>query len=253
MVLTQEKFSENNEPSTVSWLIPIAYHTREDSTPKVMVMTEESISINVDINPLTSWVKINSHSQGYYRVKYPEQMLNLLIEAAKHKELDPLDRLNLNDDLFALARAGHMSTVDYLELLMAFVDEDNYYVWKSIAYSMGSLNALLSNTNYQGKFYAFGRRLMARICKNFGWSTDPNDRPQKILLQSLCIETLGKYRDLEVINGAKRRFSDMMLYDKPLDPELKNSIYLIASYNLSDADFNIYFSVCIFNGPHVLK
>lgn len=49
-----------------------------------------------------AWVKLNPGTVGFYRVRYPPEMLAQLIPAIQDKSLPPLDRLGILDDLFAL-------------------------------------------------------------------------------------------------------------------------------------------------------
>ena len=84
--------------------------------------------------------------------------------AVGQKSLPPLDRLGLIDDLFALAQAGHSSTVQVLELLEAFVDEEEYTVWEKICQVLDNLSQLvLDRTELHGQIKAFSRRLLDGI------------------------------------------------------------------------------------------
>ncbi len=65
------------------------------------------------------WIKLNPKSIGFYRTQYPDEMLTRLIPAIQSKKLDSVERLQLQSDLFALARAGYDDTVKvrYLTLI----------------------------------------------------------------------------------------------------------------------------------------
>ena len=47
-------------------------------------------------------LQMNPGAVGVYRVRYSSDMLNSLIPGIKDKSLPPRDRLNLQNDLFAL-------------------------------------------------------------------------------------------------------------------------------------------------------
>lgn len=48
------------------------------------------------------WVKLNPGTVGFYRTRYPSELLQQFIPSMKDKSLPPLDRLGILDDLFAL-------------------------------------------------------------------------------------------------------------------------------------------------------
>ncbi len=88
--------------------------------------------IILDDIPENDWIKLNFNAIGLYRVKYEFKTLSRLYEPISNKTLSPQDRLMIQNDVAALCNAGHQSFVDYLKLLLSYVDEDNFTVWKSI-------------------------------------------------------------------------------------------------------------------------
>ena len=53
---------------------------------------------------------MNAGTFGYYRVQYSPEVLANFIPAIESKQMPPLDRLGLLDDLFALVQSGQAST-----------------------------------------------------------------------------------------------------------------------------------------------
>ena len=49
-----------------------------------------------------SWVKLNPGLVCFYRVNYSTEMLDSLIPAIRDQSLPPIDRLGIQNDLFAL-------------------------------------------------------------------------------------------------------------------------------------------------------
>lgn len=62
-------------------------------------------------------------------------------------------RLGLLDDLFALVKAGHTSTVEVLKLLKAFEDETDYNVWSSMGNILGRVGQLLGQTECEKDYH----------------------------------------------------------------------------------------------------
>jgi len=74
----------------------------------------EDKTTSVTLNGIRSdeWVKLNPGVIGFYRVRYPPELLAEFVPAIRDKTMTPLDRLGLLDDLFAMVQCGESSTVD---------------------------------------------------------------------------------------------------------------------------------------------
>lgn len=61
-------------------------------------------------------------------------------------------RLGLLDDLFAMVKSGHSSTVEVFKLMLAYEDETDFNVWTSISNILGRLSQLLGQTDVEPQF-----------------------------------------------------------------------------------------------------
>ena len=86
----------------------------------------------------SEWIKINPGVVGYYRVNYDPEDLSKLCDAVSNKALDPVDRLNILNDLFSLIAAGRAKSVDGLRLLKSYKNEDSYVVEVNYIVTVGS-------------------------------------------------------------------------------------------------------------------
>ncbi|XP_060860636.1 aminopeptidase N-like [Metopolophium dirhodum] len=150
LVLTQQRFlsgfTESNDTS--KWFIRLSYTTNKEknfdtkSAPTVWLnpfVNETVIPIDDDVE----WYIFNVQSTGFYRVNYTEDNWLSLIKQLNDspKEVHILNRAQLIDDSFSLAKAGllnykiPMSFTQYLE------KEDDIIPWFS---AMNSLNYILN-------------------------------------------------------------------------------------------------------------
>lgn len=67
------------------------------------------------------------------------------------------------------ARAGEASTVDFLKVAQAFVNETNYTVWSDLLNGLATLSTLMQYTDYHANYLTYNCRLLADIAKNLGW------------------------------------------------------------------------------------
>ncbi|GLH04429.1 Aminopeptidase [Gryllus bimaculatus] len=227
--LTQEKFcADNNAPSNGTlWMVPITISTSRSPGEVVQSTVLETHSAELILSDVSSedWVKVNPGTVGFYRTQYPSEMLAQFVPAVKDKSLPPLDRLGLLDDLFALVQAGQAPTVEVLKLMEAYQDEDNFTVWSSINSCLVRLSLLLSYTDYEDSFKAYGRKLMSKICCRLGWDRRENESHLDTLLRSLVIGRLAWFEDENVINQAKQRFADHVSGKALLPADLRSPVY----------------------------
>ena len=157
-----------------------------------------------------SWVKINPFQTGPYRVQYPPSM-RAQFRAAIQKGGEGMtasDRLGLQTDLFALARAGIVKTDEVLEFVEAYVDEGAFVVWADLLGNLGELGDVLK---MQGEVYeqyrAFVRRLIARLIERVGWEGKKTDDHCASMLRARAIGAGVKYGNESVKVEAQKRFA----------------------------------------------
>lgn len=146
--------------------------------------------------------------------------------AVGQQSLPPLDRLGLIDDLFALAKSGHASTVQVLELLEAFVDEEEYTVWEKICQVLGNLSQLvLDQTELHGQIKSFSRQLLCGIVGRLGWQSKPDEDHSTKMLRSLVLEQMAALDDINVLAESERRFDALLNQGQAIDSDLRLPVY----------------------------
>ena len=151
--LTQRRFlySGPNNDSTL-WHVPITSISSGEGDEHAHLMTDRTTKISKMKD--SDWIKINSGTTGFYRVKYGPSELNALSKAVNSAELGPSDRLGLLEDTFALVRARFTTANDYLSLLNSYDKDDNYRVSAAISGKVSSLERLLFEQPVVQEFYA---------------------------------------------------------------------------------------------------
>ena len=89
--------------------------------------------------------------------------MKLLEETIRKKVLPPEDRYGLIRDAFMLAQSGYSSTVDTLNLVRAYVNEDSYIVWVEIASDLKTLDNLIFGQPFYNSYKVFCREIFAPI------------------------------------------------------------------------------------------
>ena len=242
--VTQQKFSANGqtpEPGNNSlWFVPLVItNTPINRTIQVWLENNQTEVQIKGINSST-WLVLNHEAVGYYRVQYSKEMLQRFLPAIQSKTMIALDRLNVQDDLFALAEAGRNSTVQFLKLLDAFKNEDNFSVWKSISSSLVRLSQLLSNTDFQDKFHAWGRRLLLPTYHRLGWEERKEETYNDKLLRFVILAQLASFNDSEVAVEARRRFEGHVNGSSPIRADLRSVVYSSVARNANEETFQTF-------------
>ncbi|XP_011635269.1 puromycin-sensitive aminopeptidase [Pogonomyrmex barbatus] len=239
--LSQERFLADGsiDNNVDSWLIPISVSSSQDPNKTIFddVLDAKTKEFVIKDVPEGTWLKINPGTIGFYRTRYSQSALSLLLPAIKNHTLPPLDRLGLLDDLFAMVQAGYASTVEVLELTQAFLHEDNYTVWSNIVNILSKIGILISHLDFEDSFKAFGRKLFHDVNARLGWDPKPNESHLNTLLRSLVLGRMAALNDQDTIEEAKRRFELHVNGTTTLAADLRSPVYRAV---LSVGDANTY-------------
>ncbi|CAH1155325.1 unnamed protein product [Phaedon cochleariae] len=229
LCLSQVKFTaDGTKPSTdYRWMIPISISTSKEPTKEVVstVLQTQSTEITVPGVDSSAWIKINPGTIGFYRTQYPPQMLERFIPAIQNQTLPPLDRLGLLDDLFAMVKAGHTSTVEVLKLLKAYEDEPDYNVWSSIGNILGRMGQLLGHTDYKEDYDKYQKQLLRKLYERLGWNQNPGETHLDTLLRGLVLGRLAWLDHEDTIKEARSRFSSHISSEQTLPADLRSACY----------------------------
>lgn len=163
--ITQERFflkPQATKPTT-TWWIPInfASKTKSDFTkisPDDWILNTKAhnLQLNPTINTTNGdWIILNKQETGFYRVNYDENNWMNIIEALRSDELESIHRINraqLIDDSFNLARAGELNYDTPLNLIQYLSKEKDFIPWDSANAALNYLNIMLTGNPIYGKF-----------------------------------------------------------------------------------------------------
>ncbi|XP_029649744.1 puromycin-sensitive aminopeptidase [Octopus sinensis] len=228
--LTQMKFCADGKTGdkTSRWMIPIDISTSSSihKPVKKVLMEGEKMEVILDNVKTDEWVLLNCNSVGVYRVQYSSDMLQSLLKGIVNKTILPTNRLALQSDMFALARAGMVSTVEVLKFVQSYKNEDNYTVWNDLAQNLTNIALLLQYTKYYDQYKVFVRNLFRKIAAKVGWEATKEENHLTTLLRDLVLCRMGRYGDAAVLEESRKRFQDHVSGEKILPADLKSPVYL---------------------------
>lgn len=170
------------------------------------------------------WVKINKGESGFFRVAYSGELLEKLKSPIYKKNLSTSDRLGVVRDLFALAEAGQVCTVDVINFLKAYEDESSYVVWLEIVSGLSKIRQLFGKTKTGEEIDNLTKNLLIPVFNHLGWEKSRREKTSVTLLRSLSLVSLSRAGYSKVLKDASKKFSKIKKGEK-VDADIRSVIY----------------------------
>ncbi|CAH0553356.1 unnamed protein product [Brassicogethes aeneus] len=252
--ISQSRFTTipSKDDEKLIWDIPITYTTSlkaqfEVKPNEVQWLTKKSDTFNFDLKNDT-WVIVNLQESGYYRVNYDEVLWNRIIAALKKNPevINELNRAQIIDDIFNLARNGFVSYNKAFEMIDYLVKETSYYPLNAASEVIGYLITKVGN---EGVIKGIKSRMLTLLKPHIEIPTDvaPNRKnlthvqviKEILLLQLACI-----YGDNKCLDYSQKYFKAYIKDRKSVDTNFrKNALCHGIRYSTESSDWNSLWSM----------
>ncbi len=239
--LNQERFlysNKTNLPDT--WLVPISIVSGKNMD-KVdsFILNSPSTTIDAPTDTNNGFMKINYDTAGFYRVNYPKEHWKNLSELINKQLLKPTDRLSIQSDAYALAKARKISATVFLELIKSYNNEKDFGVWSDLTNNMRSIDLLLRKTEL-GKIYKnMCIETLKPIGEKLGWEVSPNEGHLESLLRTTILSSLGSFGDGDTINKSLELLEQFFSDKISLAPELRSIVYNLSAQTGDKSIYNL--------------
>ena len=194
-------------------------------------MDSRDSEVNITLPEIPSWIKVNAQQTGFYRVNYANEEWDKLKEAVSSLALPATDRLGLQNDAYALMKAGYAPATQFLSMAEAYQNEDNATVWGDLSMNLRGLDLLLSDETYLPEYHAFAEKLYRNIAESVGWDAKESEGNLAALLRSTVLSQSGTFGNMNVVETAKTKFATYIEDPRSLHPDLRGLVYgLVAQY-----------------------
>ncbi len=214
------------------WQVPLSATTTGGAQPAPLLMDGRRTTMSLELpagEPADGWVKVNPGQTGFYRVNYSPEDWSRLRPAIQGLALPPSDRLGVQNDAYALTKAGFLPVTEFLSLAEAYSGETDATVWSDLAANLGDLDSLLTPGQDHDRFQAYARRIIRPIGRRVGWAARPEEGHLDSLLRSTVLTELGNYGDDDALSEAQARFAGYV--DKPgsVHPDIRTVVLSLAA------------------------
>ncbi|KAM7002296.1 aminopeptidase N-like [Tautogolabrus adspersus] len=237
-VVSQQHFlldpdSEVTTPSIFKyeWIVPIKWMKTGADKDSVW-LTKKSTTIEAMKALEAEWVLANHNVSGYYRVNYDEANWEKLLTTLNndHQRIPVINRAQLIDDAFNLARAKIIPTVLALKTTKYLAQEREYMPWDSALGSLDFFELMFDRSEVYGVMQEYLKKQVTPLFEYFkimtdSWATIPAghmDQYNQVNAISLaCKSGLEECQTL-----AKTWFKEWMdNKTNPIHPNLRSTVY----------------------------
>ena len=234
--VTQERFvydrllgdtGPDSDSDNEVWRVPVsASQGREESTVTVMDGRQTQIDVPGSSD---GWVKLNPLQTGFFRVNYSTEDWQRLVPAIESLELHATDRLGVQNDAYALSRAGLLPVTQFLSLAQAYKNEGDASVWSDLASNLREIEQLISDEAIHPAYQGFAREIFGPAARKIGWEPKSGEGHLDALLRSTVLSQAGSYHDPDVTAQASERFQKYLQDRETLAPNLRGVVFALAA------------------------
>ncbi|KAM9352585.1 aminopeptidase N-like [Symphorus nematophorus] len=222
-------------PYNYEWLIPVRWMKSGEVQRDIWWLMEKE-AVNLEMKSGGLWVLANINVTGYYRVNYDLGNWERLFFAlnSDHQVIPVINRAQLVDDAFNLARAQLVSTTLALRTTSYLSVETEYMPWQSALDNLDYYYLMLDRTEVYQPMQDYVRKLVTPLFLFFknmtsDWTRDP-DRHTDKYNQVNAVRMACKTGVTECQNLTNTWFKQWM--DSPqhnlIDPNLRSAVYCSA-------------------------
>ncbi|XP_053575340.1 aminopeptidase N-like [Bombina bombina] len=219
-------------PYNYTWKVPISYQTNTSLTKNTWLLNAEDTNNEFKTSEY-NWLLANINVTGYYRVNYDDGNWEKLLKALQdNTDAIPLiNRAQIIDDSFNLARAKYINTTRALDTTKFLSKEVEYMPWQAALGSLSYFVQMFDRTEVYGPMKQYMAKQVLPLFEYFKNKTkDWKEIPEPLTEQYNeinAISTACTYGIAECGALASRLLNDWMNNStyNPIHPNLRTTIY----------------------------
>ena len=232
--LSQERFVYDRplgdeEPNPEFWRVPVTVSAPGAVAVSTVMESKEALLTLPAARPAEDWYKVNADQTGFYRVNYTGEDWQRLAPAVGARDLPATDRLGIQNDAYALSRAGLLPITQFLELAGSYSGETDASVWSDLASNLRDIEQLIAGEPVHPTYQRFARELFGPAARRAGWTPRPEDGHLDSLLRSTVLGQSGSYQDEETLGQASDLFRQYLENPDAVHPDLRGVVFSLAA------------------------
>lgn len=248
--MQQEHFVTNGDPRTTLWPIPINWAVEgnanfDDVLPIAWIGARESIVVYGEI-PENAWYLINKQQTGYFRVNYDSENWNNLIKqlTSNYHDIHALNRAQLLDDSFYLARFGRLDFAITLNMTRYIKDEFHVAPLNVFYKMLTFLNKFMARERNYKDFQAYIGTILYRQYELLGSDPNSQDNQMNVMNRISALTWIGKngFRGGQFRTKALATVKSWLQGSATIVPDLQAPYFCAAMAIANAADWEVMYN-----------
>lgn len=234
--LLQSRFFYSNQSSDNLWHVPINYvvgsNPNFDETRADLWLTGSQLEIRNDSAPKpwlpSDWIVLNIQQSGYYRVNYDNELWNLIIGQLNSPQYDRIHLLNrgqLIDDSFHIARSGRISFDIPLDIMNYLERETDHIVWDSAERALFLYNRWLLGSSVYDDFQDYVLKNVASMYNKLGVNVIDNEPRLDRYARQIAINLACLHGHPQCLVDTAEQLENAINLQQTLHPDVVAQIY----------------------------
>jgi aminopeptidase N len=228
--IQQRRFFADGSADDAVWDVPLRMRELDGEERSLLV---GPVGAEVPADPSTVIIA-NAGTSSFVRVHYAEVLRDKI--TARLRDLTPLERYGLVDDLWAAVAAGSSSASAFVRFAERFGEEDDLSVWQALLQGLGWCDRFLDGEPREA-FRAFVRRLVAPALDRLGWEAREIEPDLSRTLRGALLQALGVLGADPNAEAAARELEAQSRTGEPVDPALGAASVSIVARNGTMEDY----------------
>ncbi|OCT89713.1 hypothetical protein XELAEV_18018332mg [Xenopus laevis] len=231
-------------PFDYKWIVPISFQI-SGKNDHIWLQKE---SDTVDKFKITGndWLLVNLNVIGYYRVNYDDNNWNRLLNQLQsdHKLVPVINRAQIIDDAFNLARAKQLGITKALDTTKYISADREYMPWQAALSGLSYFTQMFDRTEVFGSMKKYMKKQVIPLFEHFkNVTSNWTIRPLSLTDQYCEINTLStacSYDVEECLEFASKLFNAWMVppFTNNIHPNLRTNVYCTAVAQGGEEEWN---------------
>ncbi|XP_032650172.1 aminopeptidase N [Chelonoidis abingdonii] len=246
-LLDTESIVERPSAFNYTWIVPVTWMTQQDGAGQIYWLSQSSANnLSFVVTSTPNWLLLNINVTGYFRVNYDQDNWNKLLTQLNtdHQAIPVINRAQIIDDAFNLARAKHISIVLALNTTTYLGKEQEYLPWSAALDNLDYFRLMFDRSEVYGPMQKYIQKQVTPVFQYFGnitsnWTRLPDGLMEQYseinTISTACSNGVTECTQLAAtfFNQWKQNPSN-----NPIPPNLRSSIYCSAIKTGSEEDWD---------------
>uniref|UniRef100_A0A8C3V845 Aminopeptidase n=2 Tax=Catharus ustulatus TaxID=91951 RepID=A0A8C3V845_CATUS len=215
-----------------TWIVPITWMTGNNQGNETYWLTKVS-DTNSNFTLSTTWLLLNINVTGYFRVNYNQENWDRLLSQlnAGHTVIPVINRAQIIDDAFNLARAKYVDVTLALNTTLFLSQETEYMPWQAALTNLKYFQRMFDRSEVFGDMSKYIKKQVTPLFRHYqnitgNWQNTSSGDLMTQYVEANAVSTACSYGVSECQNLAMNYFNEWnTTNNNPVPPILRSAIY----------------------------